>query len=261
MVQTTGPGAPREGAPPAASPPEEDGESPELVASSREELHKLVAAYPELRECVPAMMGSAAALVRCWRSGGTLYLCGNGGSHADALHVAGELVKSFERPRPLAPGLREALADLPHGDELAAALQAGLPTVTLGSNGAVATAIANDIALPGGGFAQELVALGRPGDVLLAISTSGTARNTVLATVVAKAIGMRTIALVGRGGEGPGAARGAGGDVESGGRRRLAGLADLAIVAPAFRTADVQAWHVRLYHCLCGMVEAEIFGG
>jgi D-sedoheptulose 7-phosphate isomerase len=243
MVQTSGPTAPAAGE--------------ALGAAARAELEALVADHPDLTTCAPAVLAAAAALVGSWRSGGTLYLCGNGGSHADSLHVAGELVKSFEGPRPLPPALREALAALPHGEELAAALHAGLPTVTLGANGAVATAIANDIALPGGGFAQELVALGRPGDVLLAISTSGTARNTVLATVVARAIGMATIALVGLGQARPGPA--GDGAAGSGGRRRLEDLADVAIVAPASRTADVQAWHVRLYHCLCGMVEKELF--
>jgi D-sedoheptulose 7-phosphate isomerase len=238
MVQTSGSGT-------AASADRSLGDA------ARAELAALVAAHPDLGTCATAMLESAAVLVRCWRAGGTLYLCGNGGSHADALHIAGELVKSFERPRPLSPAFHDALAGLPHGDELAAALHAGLATVTLGANGAVATAIANDIALAGAGFAQELVALGRPGDVLLAISTSGTARNTVLATVVGRALGMATIGLVGMGRE-PAAA---------GGRRRLGDVADVAIVAPATRTADVQAWHVRIYHCLCGMVEAELFGG
>ena len=254
MVQTSGPGASVDGGAAAAGdPPGAAGPAGRLGAAARQELATLLDHDPGLGECAPAMLAAAAALVGCWRSGGTLYLCGNGGSHADALHVAGELVKSFERPRPLPPALRAAIEQLPHGHELASALHAGLPTVTLGANGAVATAIANDIALPGGGFAQELLALGRPGDVLLAISTSGTARNTVLASVVARALGMTTIALVGRGAR----PESTGGPA----RERLADLADVAIVAPASRTADVQAFHVRLYHCLCGMVELELFGG
>lgn len=216
-------------------------------------LEELLAAHPELEGTRAAMLAAAGALIGCWRAGGTLYLCGNGGSHADALHIAGELVKSFEGGRPLPPALAAALRAGPYGEELAAQLQAGLRAVTLGANGAVATAIANDIPLPAGAAAQELLALGRPGDVLLALSTSGASRSTLLAAAVARAVGMTTIALVGLGRT---AGAGAGAGAVGG---ELAGLADVAVVAPATRTADVQGWHVRLYHCLCGMVEAELF--
>jgi D-sedoheptulose 7-phosphate isomerase len=222
---------------------EDDGT---LGAAATARLDGLLAAHPELAGTRPALIAAAGALLASWRAGGTLYLCGNGGSHADALHVAGELVKSFEGPRPLPPALRQAIEGGPYGLELAGALQAGLRAVTLGANGAVASAIANDIPLPQVGPAQELVALGRAGDVLVAISTSGESRSTVLAAAVARALGMTTVALVGRGRR-----EAAGGE--------LAGLADVAVVAPAVATAEVQGWHVRLYHCLCGMVEAELF--
>ena len=220
---------------------------------SRAVLDALVESNPELAAIRSEMIEAAGDLVRCWRSGGTLYLCGNGGSHADALHIAGELVKSFERPRPLDEGLREALerSPSPYGDELAGCLQAGLRTVTLGANGAVATAIANDMSPAGIGFAQELAALGRAGDVLLVLSTSGTSRSAILAAVAARALGMTVVALVGR------APVGAPSDAAP---TRLADFADVAIAAPAEHTAEVQGWHVRIYHCLCGMVEEELFG-
>jgi D-sedoheptulose 7-phosphate isomerase len=209
-------------------------------------LDALVASHPELEPAGPAMLAAAELLVGCWQSGGTLYLCGNGGSHADALHIAGELVKSFEGARPLPKELEGALLAGAYGEELSGALHAGLRAVTLGANGAVASAIANDIPLAHAGLAQELVALGRPGDVLVALSTSGTSKSTLLAASVARALGMKTIALVG---QGSGRA----------GRTPLGDLADLAVVAPAVTTADVQGWHVRIYHCLCGMVEDELF--
>jgi D-sedoheptulose 7-phosphate isomerase len=209
-------------------------------------LEQFVAAHPAAGDGVNDSLPAAAAmLVECWRSGGSLYLCGNGGSHADALHIAGELVKSFERPRPVDGSFAAAVAGSPHAADLMRGLQVGLPAVTLGANGSVASAIANDIDVPGIGLAQELSALGRPGDVLWALSTSGSSRSTVLAATVARAIGIRVIAFTG----------------PAGPANELATLADVNVAAPGSGTAEVQGWHVRLYHCLCGMVEAELFPG
>jgi D-sedoheptulose 7-phosphate isomerase len=182
-------------------------------------------------------------VVSCFRSGGSLFLCGNGGSHADALHIAGELVKSFVGPRPLPAERVSALSRSPYADELVGGLQAGLPAFTLGANGSVSSAIANDIATPHIGLAQELSALGRPGDVLLALSTSGRSRSVLLAATVAQALGMKVIAFTGA----PAPAN------------ELAVLADVALTAPATATAEVQSWHVRMYHCLCGLIESELF--
>lgn len=195
-----------------------------------------------------SLIAAAELLVECWRGGGSLFLCGNGGSHADALHIAGELVKSFERPRPLPAELVAALESSsagPRAAELLGALQAGLPAFTLGANGSVSSAIANDIATPHIGLAQELSALGRPGDVLWALSTSGASRSVLLAATAARALGITVIAFTGA--PDP--------------RNELAPLADVAVCAPATATAEVQGWHVRMYHCLCGMVEAELFPG
>ena len=219
----------------------ENGLGPAALA----ELDALLAAFPELVDCAPARSAAALALVRCWRGGGTLFLCGHGGSHADALHIAGELVKSFERPRPLQPALAAALRREPFGEELAGVLQAGLPAVVLGANASVASAISNDLGVPQAALAQELLALGRAGDALLAISTSGRSRNVLMAVSVARALRITTIALTGTG--------------EAGRQPELAAAADVVVAAPASGTAAVQGWHVRLYHCLCGMVEAELF--
>jgi D-sedoheptulose 7-phosphate isomerase len=188
---------------------------------------------------------AAETVVGCFRSGGSLFLCGNGGSHADALHIAGELVKSFVGPRPLPAELSSALSgsESPYAEELKGGLQAGLPAFTLGANGSVSSAIANDIATPHIGLAQELSALGRPGDVLLALSTSGRSRSVLLAATAARAIGMKVIAFTGA----PAPAN------------ELAVLADVALAAPATATAEVQGWHVRMYHCLCGLIESELF--
>ncbi len=204
-------------------------------------VQSMLARRPDLTGCVEDMRLFHEALVACYDRGGVLYTCGNGGSYADAQHIVGELCKSFERKRPLAPALLEALSVLPYGAELAAHLEAGLPAVTLGLNGPLKTAIENDCALPNIAFAQELNALMRPGDVLLAISTSGNAVNCLMAMSAAKAHGGTTFALTGpRGG-------------------RMAEVADGAVRAPGVGTKEVQEAHAVIWHTLCCLIEAHYF--
>jgi D-sedoheptulose 7-phosphate isomerase len=114
--------------------------------------------------------------------------------------------------------------------------------VVLGLNHSLSTALENDVAAQGIGYAQELLVLARPGDVLLGISTSGNARNVRYAAQVARALGVTVVSLTGEGGG------------------HLAGLADVAVRAPASRTDRVQEYHVHLYHCLCEMLEIGAFG-
>jgi phosphoheptose isomerase len=205
-------------------------------------LEGLVAAHKALAPVAEPLAAAFRLLSVTFRTGGTLFICGNGGSFADALHIAGELDKSFRRPRPVPDGHRARLAALPGGDVLAAHLQRGLRTVVLGANPSLASAVDNDSPLRGLGFAQELYSLARPGDVLLGISTSGQAGNVLNAATVAKALGLPVIALTGAGGG------------------RLAELADVALRAPATDTAAVQGWHIHLYHALCDMLEVDAFG-
>src|SRR5690606_5122652 len=113
-------------------------------------------------------------------------VCGNGGSSADSDHIAGELMKAFEIPRPLNLKIRESLINKygQRGELLAASLQQGLPVISLSANTALITAISNDL---GGDFifAQQVAGYGRPGDVLMAISTSGNSQNVVDAILTA----------------------------------------------------------------------------
>jgi phosphoheptose isomerase len=192
---------------------------------------------------LPELSAAFRLLSQAFRTGGTLFICGNGGSFADALHIAGELDKSFLLPRPIPDGHRLRLAAMEGGEVLAGALQRGLRTVTLGANPSLASAVENDCPQRGMGFAQELYALARPGDVLLAISTSGRAANVLNAVSVAKALGLSVIALTGQ--------------RES----RLFADAGVALRAPATETAEVQGWHIRMYHALCEMLEQDAFGG
>ncbi len=228
---------------PARAPGEAGGrpaarrESPEVAVIGR-----LVAANPELTEAAEPLAAAFRLLSTAFRAGGTLFICGNGGSFADALHIAGELNKGFLLPRGIPYGHRRRLADQPGGDALADALQGGLRTVVLGANPSLATAVENDNPQRAMVFAQELYALARPGDVLLAISTSGGAQNVLNAVATAKALGLSVIALTGQR------------------HSRLSTAADIVLRAPAVDTAAVQAWHIHLYHALCEMLEADAFG-
>jgi D-sedoheptulose 7-phosphate isomerase len=201
--------------------------------------------YPSLAATAAAVARAYAAIVAAFEQGGTLYLCGNGGSFSDALHISGELLKAFARPRPLPTELCARLREQPEGAELAEHLQAGLRAHVLGCNPALATAVANDIPVPGIGYAQELCALGRAGDVLLGISTSGRARNVLLAVATARAMRITTIGLTGGGG--------------SASLPPLANQVDIALCVPERETYRVQELHLALYHRLCLMLEAHFF--
>lgn len=213
-------------------------ERPEVAAH-----YQVVLDHPALVGIGEEVASAYAAVAASLERGGTLYLCGNGGSFADALHISGELLKSFAGRRPLPPSLAEALLREPFGEALAQHLQAGLRAHVLGANPVLASAVANDIPVPGIGYAQELAALARPGDVFLGISTSGRAANVLMAISVARALGLATIGLTGN-------ARA---------DNPLAAGVDVPLVVRATETAAVQEAHVALYHLLCLMLEAHFF--
>jgi len=181
------------------------------------------------------------ALTQCFRAGGTLFICGNGGSMADALHISGELLKSYARPRPLSDHVRTRLSAQPDGELLVHNLEGGLRAVVLGSNPSLASAVANDMPDRDVNLAQELLALARPGDILLGISTSGNAANVSYAAQTAHALGMTVIGLTGN----------------TGGR--LTSLSDIPLRVPADRTDRVQELHIQCYHALREMIEDEFF--
>ena len=164
-------------------------------------------------------------------------MCGNGGSAADCAHIVGELAKGFVSRRPLAPELRARI-----GKPWADGLQCGLPALDLTANCALIAAITNDI----DGlsvYAQQVLAYGRPGDVLLGISTSGNSENVCRAMTTARALNMATIGLTGAGGG------------------RMAALCDVLLDVDAVETYLVQERHLPLYHRLCMRIEQEMFGG
>jgi D-sedoheptulose 7-phosphate isomerase len=181
-------------------------------------------------------------LERCFTTGGTLFIAGNGGSMADALHISGELDKAYMLPRRIPEAHAERLGAELAGKDLAKYLQQGLRTVVLGINLSLRSAIENDIPLPGIELAQELYVLAKPGDVFLGISTSGNARNILYAASLARARGLSVLGMTG----------------ERGGN--LADLADVLIKAPGVNTAQVQEVHIQAYHMLCEMLEVRFFG-
>lgn len=206
-------------------------------------LDTLITRYPELspiREDIVAMIMTIAA---CYEQGGKLLLAGNGGSCADAEHIVGELMKGFKLPRRLSREMQERLIamDKERGSILAAKLQLGLPAIALSSHPSLNTAFMNDVD-SGLIYAQQLNVLGSKGDVFLAISTSGNARNICDAALVAKAKEMTVIALTGK----------------DGGTLRT--LSDIAVIIPDEETYRIQELHLPVYHCLCLMLEEHFFG-
>lgn len=195
----------------------------------------LFAHYPALAPAADALERAKDLLIETYASGGKLLLCGNGGSAADCDHIAGELLKGFASERKLTPELRCAL-----GEDLASRLQMGLPAISLPSQGAVISAFCNDVDAKTV-YAQLTLALAKPGDVLICISTSGNSANVVAAAQTAKALGVRVIALVG--------------EKEC----ALDAYASVALHAPACETYRVQEYHLPMYHWLCAEVEDYFF--
>jgi D-sedoheptulose 7-phosphate isomerase len=160
------------------------------------------------------------ALVGCITAGGKVLACGNGGSAADAQHFAAEFVGRFERERP------------------------GLAAVALTTDTSILTAVANDYDFEAV-FAKQVQALGAPGDVLLAMTTSGNSPNVLAAIAAARAKEMTVIALTGN----------TGGKV----REKLTDT-DVHICVPHERTARIQEVHLLVLHCLCDAVDLQLLG-
>ncbi|MCW8085834.1 D-sedoheptulose 7-phosphate isomerase [Roseococcus sp. MDT2-1-1] len=173
----------------------------------------------EADEALCAATAQAASLVAAsLRAGGKLLICGNGGSAADAQHWAGELVSRFHYDRP------------------------GLAAIALTTDSSILTAIGNDYGYECL-FARQVEALGRAGDVLFAITTSGRSPNVLRAVEAARAAGLVTVGFTGNG---PGATE-------------IASRCELCLQVPSALTPRIQEGHEVLGHAVCGLVEAEIF--
>lgn len=175
------------------------------------EIHRAVA-----EQCLDSVLAAAQLIAESFGSGGKVLICGNGGSAADSQHMAAEFVsrltKDFERP--------------------------GLPAIALTTDTSFLTAFANDCGF-GDVFARQVSTLGKPGDVLVGISTSGGSDNVNRAVVSAREAGMKTIALTGRDG--------------------LKEKTTVTIAVPSADTQYIQEAHVTIEHILCDLVERQLF--
>lgn len=208
----------------------------------KERLSLLLERYPALQACEKELGAAFDLLVAAYQSGNKLLICGNGGSAADSEHMVAELMKGFLKRRPISAAHASKLEEAggAAGKAVAGRLQGTLAAVSLPSQVSLITAIANDLDYDMI-FAQQVYGLGRPGDVLLGISTSGRSKNVSNAFLVAKAFGMKSIALTGK----------SGGD--------LAPLADVALKVPSDNVAEIQELHLPVYHWLSTELEETFF--
>lgn len=157
------------------------------------------------------------AIVRCFRQGNKLLLCGNGGSAADAQHVAGEFVNRFRYDR------------------------AALPAIALTTDTSILTCIGNDSSFDFV-FSRQVEALGKPGDMLVGISTSGGSPDVLHALEAARRGGLLTVGFTGEKG-----------------RESMGALCDLCLVVPSADTPRIQESHIFAWHVICGAVERDLF--
>ena len=168
----------------------------------------------------PRIAVAAQAMVDCLKAGGKILSCGNGGSAGDAQHFAAELVGRFERER------------------------AELAAIALTTDSSILTAIANDYSFEEI-FSKQVRALGKPGDVLYAISTSGNSKNVIAAIRAAQEKGLRIVAMTGRNGG------------------HIAGILksdDMLLNVESPVTARIQEVHLLILHCLCDAIDNLLFG-
>ena len=197
--------------------------------------------YPSLKKCRGDIEAAVNEAVDCYRGGGKLLLCGNGGSSADCEHITGELLKGFLSKRPIPCKKKaEMLERCPALSGIIEKLQGGLPAIALPQLTALNTAFCNDVD-PELLYAQGVMGLGKPNDVLIAISTSGNAKNVCNAAKAARGLGITVIALTGEGGG------------------ELYTLADVCIRVPEHETYKVQELHLPVYHYLSLRLEEELF--
>lgn len=199
-------------------------------------LKRMIERYPALEPVSGEVRSAYEILYGSYRQEGKLLVCGNGGSASDAEHIVGELMKGFYRQRSLSRDEKEIFGEL--GDNL----QGALPAIALTGHPALSTAFMNDVD-PKMVFAQQVYGYGRAGDVLMALTTSGNSRNVLNAARVARAKGMKVIGLTGRDGG------------------SLKELCDVCIIVPGQATADIQEYHLPVYHTICAMLEESFFEG
>lgn len=180
-------------------------------------------------------------LLNSCQGGGKVLVCGNGGSASDSEHIVGELMKGFLLKRELPEEEKQKFKEMEGGDVLSCRLQRGIPAISLNSYTSLMTAVGNDTSFDMI-FAQQVYAYGQPGDVLIAMTTSGNSVNIVEGAKTAKVKGMKVIGITG--------------EKES----KLSAYCDICFRMPSVETYRVQEYTLPLYHVLCAMLEEAVFG-
>ena len=205
-------------------------------------ISELLSNYPSLEVCEKDITDATNAIINCYKNGGKVLICGNGGSSADSGHIVGELMKGFLKMRPISDAqkaqMKENYPDFP--DEMFPLLQGSLPAINLTENSVIISAFANDVD-PDMSYAQQVLGYANKGDVLIGISTSGNAKNVAYAVKVARAKGAVTVGLTGKDGG------------------ILKNLCDTTIVVPQNETYKIQELHLPVYHYICAAVEAAFY--
>lgn len=216
-----------------------------MKESTKQIIRKIIEKNPELEKNKKDIHDAVQTILDCYKAGGKLLICGNGGSAADSEHMVGELMKGFLLERPVSEKMHQKIA-LHMKEENAMQdfrrLQTGLPAISLVNQAALQTAIMNDIGAELV-FAQQVLGYGKEGDVFVGISTSGNSSNVVKGACVARALKMKVIAMTGEN------------------KGSLADTSDILIDVPARETWEVQEYHLPVYHGICAAVENELFGG
>lgn len=189
----------------------------ERILAEVAETQRLMSSIAASSALLDGVAAAAHMCIEALRAGGKILLAGNGGSAADAQHIAGELVSRFAFDRP------------------------GLPAVALTTDTSILTAIGNDYGYSEL-FARQIQALGRPGDVLIAYSTSGNSPNITRALEAAASAGVKSVGLTGSR------------------KGKMVYLCDLCLEVPSQDTPKIQEGHLVIGHILCGLIEDAIFG-
>ena len=210
------------------------------IAGHAERLFKR---FPEL-ECLSSDFHQAYSILETsFFNGGTLFVCGNGGSASDGDHIVGELMKGFALKRPLTKEIEKRFEDA-LGEEyksITSRLQMGLRAMSLNVHPAITSAYNNDVD-PEMTYAQQLFVSARPGDIYIGISTSGNSKNVLNGFKVAKACGVKSILFTGD-------------------RKGICEkFADCSLRVPIKETFMIQEYHLPIYHTLCLMIEERFYG-
>ena len=205
-------------------------------------INELIKRYPALEGIKDDLSKASDIIYETVTNGGKILLCGNGGSCADCDHIVGELMKGFLSKRKINMDFADKLKSMYPSDSeyLISNLQEGIPAISLMSHAAVNSAFINDVAADMV-YAQMTYGYGNKGDLLIGISTSGNSVNVINAVKIAKAKGLRTIALTGQ-------------------NKCKLDMCDVVLKAPENETYKIQEYHLPIYHYLCAELESRLYG-